>query len=270
VIFVCTLKKDYYICGYKRKKTFLNMAKIKDLKAQNPNYTIDVISILSSMDPTNTNKYLPFMIKCTAEWVEWVNNELKNETFKEMFDIIRDFEDLCSRNLIENKDIYSYESNQDIIEAVKYAKEKITRSEVKKKETEVLYEDDRWLVIFPLSTRSSNLYGKGTKWCVSSEDNNYGKYYKQYTENGVLVFVIDKSVKESEYRNNDIAKVAFHNDRKTTDGVTLWDIKDKQMGVGNAMKVYSMLGSEIMGIINDRLENGPTNKEAAKNKGIKE
>jgi hypothetical protein len=246
------------------------MAKIKDLKTQNPTYKIDVIDVLASMDPTKTNKYLPFMIKCTADWVEWINNELKNETFKEMFEVINDFEDLSQRNLLENKDIYSYESNQDIIEAVKLAKENITRSEVKKKETEVLYEDDRWLVIYPLSVRSSNLYGKGTKWCVSSEDNNYGKYYKQYTENGVLVFVIDKSAKESEYRSNNFAKVAFHNDRKKSDGVTLWDIQDKQMGVSNAMKVYTMLGGEIMDIINKRLEGGPTNKEAAEKKGVRD
>ena len=246
------------------------MARIKDLKLQNPTYKIDVIDVLSSMDPTKSNKYLPFMIKCTADWVEWINNELKNETFKEMFEVINDFEDLSQRNLLENKDIYSYESNQDIIEAVKTAKEKITRSEVKKKETEVLYEDKRWLVVFPLSTRSSNLYGKGTKWCVSSEDNNYGKYFKQYTENGSLVFVIDKSVKESEYRSNDFAKVAFHNDRKKNDGVTLWDIKDKQMGVGNAMKVYNMLGNDIMEIINKRLEEGPTNKEVADKKGVRD
>lgn len=246
------------------------MAKIKDLKAQNPDYSIDVISVLAKMDPTKTNKYLPFMIKCTADWVEWINNELKNETFKEMFEVIQDFEDLSQRNLLENKDIYAYESNQDIIESVKVAKEKITRSEVKKKETEVLYEDNRFLIVYPLSVRSSNLYGKGTKWCVSSEDNNYGKYYKQYTDNGSLVFVIDKKAKESEYRTNDLAKVAFHNDKKKTDGVTLWDIKDKQMGVGNAMKVYSMLGSDIMEIINERLENGPTNKEVATKKGVRD
>jgi len=246
------------------------MAKIKELKAQNPTYSIDVITVLSKMDPTKTNKYLPFMIKCTADWVQWINNELKNETFKEMFEVIHDFEDLSKKNLLENKDIYSYESNQDIIESVKTAKEKITRSEVKKKETEVLYEDDRWLVVYPLSVRSSNLYGKGTKWCVSSEDNNYGKYYKQYTEKGSLVFVIDKKAKESEYRTNELAKVAFHNDKKKKDGITLWDIKDKEMNVGNAMKVYGMLGGGIMEIINERLENGPTNKEEATKKGIRD
>jgi hypothetical protein len=246
------------------------MARVKDLKTQNPTYVIDVIEVLSTMDPSKSNKYLPFMIKCTAEWVEWINNELRNETFKEMFEVIKDFEDLSQRNLLDNKDIYSYESNQDIIEAVKTAKEKVTRSEVKKKETEVLYEDDRWLVVFPLTTRSSNLYGKATKWCVASEDQNYGKYFKQYTENGVLVYLIDKTVKDSEARNNIFSKVAFHNDRNKSDGITLWDVVDHQMSVSNAMKVYNMIGGEIMTIINERLENGPTNKEAANKKGVKE
>jgi len=247
------------------------MAKIKDLKEKHPHYKIDVIEVLSQMDPTKTNKYLPFMIKCTSDWVEWINKELKNETFKEMFEVIKDFEDLSQRNLLDNKDIYSYESNQDIIESVKTAKERITRSEVKKKETEVLYEDDRWLVLFPLSVRSSNLYGKGTKWCVSSEDHNYGKYFKQYTNDGVLIFVIDKTVSDTETRTNDFAKIAFHNDRKKhSDGITIWDVKDQQMGVSNAMKVYSMLHNEVMDIINKRLENGPTNKEQAQNRGVRD
>ena len=246
------------------------MAKVRDLKEQNKNYKIDVIDVLASMDPSKTNKYLPFMIKCTSEWVEWINNELKNETFKEMFEVINDFHDLSERNLLTNKDIYSYKDNQAIIESVKEAKEKVTISDVKKNETEILYEDERWLVLYPLSVRSSNLYGKGTKWCVSSEDNNYGKYYKQYTENGCLVFVIDKTIKETEYRSNNFAKVAFHNDRNKSDGVTLWDIKDAQMGVTNAMKVYSMLGEEVISIINERLEKGPTNSEVANKKGIKE
>ena len=43
----------------------------------------------------------------------------------------------------------------------------------------------------------------------------------------------------------------------------LWDIKDKQMG-RLGMKVYSMLGGEIMDIINDRLENGPTKRGGEK------
>tara|TARA_R110000868_G_scaffold367902_1_gene630875 strand:+ start:657 stop:1400 length:744 start_codon:yes stop_codon:yes gene_type:complete len=246
------------------------MAKIKDIKTNNPKYVIDVIDVLGVNDPTKTNKYLPFMIRQTKDWVEWVHNELNNETFKEMFEVIKDFEDLSKRNLLENKDIYSYESNQDIIDAVKLAKERVTHSEVKKKETEVLFEDDRWVVIYPLTTRSSNMYGKATKWCVSSEDQNYGRYFKQYTENGVLIFVIDKSVKDRDCRENILSKVAFHNDKSKSDGITAWDVQDSQLSVSNTMKFSSMIGPKVIQIVYDRLENGKTNLDVAKEKGLRQ
>jgi len=246
------------------------MAKKRDLKLQNQSYTIDVIEVLSENDPTRTNKYLPFMIKQTKDWVDWIHNELNNETFKEMFEVVKDFDDLSERNLLENKDIYSYESNQDIIEAVKFAKEKITRSEVKNKETEVIYEDDRWVVIFPLTTRSSNMYGKATKWCVSSEDHNYGKYFKQYAENGVLIFLIDKNVKDKDCRTNLFSKMAFHNDKNKTEGITIWNVQDKQFNINDTLKIHKMVKSEIMDIITERLEKGDSNMKVAKGKGVRE
>ena len=42
------------------------------------------------------------------------------------------------------------------------------------------------------------------------------------------------------------------------------------MGVGNAMKIYTTLGGEIMDIINKRLEDGPTNKEESDRKGVRD
>jgi hypothetical protein len=246
------------------------MARKKDLKAQNPDYLVDIIEVLAGNDPSGTNKYLPFMIKQTAEWVEWIHNELKNETFKQMFEVIKDFEDLSQRNLLDNKDIYSYESNGDIIEAVKLAKEKVTRSEVKKNETVVLHEDEKWLVLFPLSTRSSNMYGKATKWCVASDDQNFKRYFKQYTENGVLVFLIDKTVSDREARNNKLSKVAFHMDKSKKDGLTAWDCQDHQLSIMDLMKVTTQVGEGIMTIINDKLEGQETNVDAARAKGIRE
>ena len=144
------------------------MAKIKDIKSQNPNYVINLVDILVENDPTKTNKYLPFMVSQTKDWLDWFLNELKNNTFKEMFDIVKEFEELSDNNLLENKDIYSYESNQEIVDEIKFARDKVTRSEVKKKETTTLYEDDRWLVLQPLTSRSSNVYGKSTKWGVAA------------------------------------------------------------------------------------------------------
>jgi hypothetical protein len=247
------------------------MAKKKDLKEQNPKFTIDLVEILAENDPTNTNKYLPFMIKQAETWVDWLKEELKNNTFKEMFDIVKEFEDLSSKNLLENKDIYSYGSNQEIVDIIKLAREKVTKSQVKKFETITLHEDDRFLVIQPLTSRSSNVYGKSTKWCVSSDQNDFKKYFNQYTDNGVLVFVIDKSIKEEQTRDNIFSKVAFHNDKTKTghSATTIWDSKDIQVSAVGMMELMEIIPQDVMKVVNTTLK-GKTNKELAKERGIKD
>lgn len=245
------------------------MARIKDVKADNPNYVIDLIELLATKDPSKTNKYLPFMVSQTKDWLEWFVKELSENTFKEMFEVVREFEELSERNLLENKDIYSYENNQDIVDEIKFAREKVTRSEVKKKETVVVHEDDRWCVIQPLTSRSSNLYGKSTKWCVSSDDHNFKKYFNDYTKDGVLIFVIDKTIKDKDCRDNVYSKVAFH--KYTNDdmkGLTIWDSKDKQLAVGEMMELYGIIPNEIIQIVNKTLT-GEANQVIGSKKGLK-
>jgi hypothetical protein len=247
------------------------MAKKKDLKDQNPKFTLDLIDILGENDPTATNKYLPFMIKQAETWIDWLKEELTKNTFKEMFDIVKEFEELSEKNLLENKDIYSYSSNQDIVDTIKLAREKVTKSQVKKFETVTLFEDDKFLVIQPLTSRSSNLYGKSTKWCVSSEQNDFKKYFNQYTENGVLVYVINKSIKEEQTRDNIYSKVAFHQDKTKTghSATTIWDSKDVQVSAVGMMELMSEFSKEVMDTVNKALKD-KTNKELAREKGIKD
>ena len=73
------------------------MARIKDIKSDNPNYVIDLIDILATKDPTKTNKYLPFMVSQTKDWLDWFKEELEKNTFKEMFDIVKEFDELSQK-----------------------------------------------------------------------------------------------------------------------------------------------------------------------------
>jgi len=242
------------------------MAKKKDLVDQNPKFIVNLVDILAENDPTNTNKYLPFMLKQAETWVDWLQNELKLNTFKEMFETIKDFEDMSSKNLLSNKDIYSYGSNQEIVDAIKEAKEKITKGQVKKNETIVLHEDDRYLVLQPLTSRSSNVYGKSTKWCVSSEQNDFKKYFNQYIESGSLIFFIDKSVKEEQIRDTPLSKIAFHRDKEK--GLTVWNTKDVQLDSGTVFELSETIPLEVLGVIM-KTSKGKTNRELAEEKGIK-
>ena len=247
------------------------MARLKDIKENNPEYKIDLIDILASKDPTKTNKYLPFMVSQTKEWLDWLVDELSKNTFKEMTEIVKDFHELSERNLLENKDIYSYKDNPTIVNTIKEAKEKVTRSEVKKKETLVLMENEKWLLLQPLTSRSSNVYGKSTKWCVSADDHNFKKYFKDYTDDGVLVFLIDKTVKESEKMKdeNNHAKLAFHQYKNKDNALTVWNVKDTQLNMSDLMGVYKNVPSEFIDKITETLE-GPTNSQLAKDKKLKD
>ena len=246
------------------------MAKIRDIKAQNPEYVIDLVEILAEHDPSKTNKYLPFMVSQTKDWLTWFKEELQKNTFKEMFDIVKEFDELSERNLLENKDIYSYESNQSIVDEIKLAREKVTRSEVKKKETIVLHEDDTWLLLQPLTSRSSNLYGKSTKWCVAAEDHNFKKYFNDYTQDGVLVYLIDKRVKEADARKDEniLAKIAFHKYKNKDKGLTIWNVKDTQLNVSDMMEIYKRVPAEIMTLVNTTLD-GDSNKKLALDRKLK-
>ena len=52
------------------------------------------------------------------------------------------------------------------------------------------YEDDRWLVITPLSYEASVFWGDGTDWCTAYKDSRH--YYEDYTYRGPLYINIDK------------------------------------------------------------------------------
>jgi hypothetical protein len=246
------------------------MSKIKDLKSKNPEFliTIDLIELFSNLDPSGTNKYLPFMVNISKEYIPELVKYCQQEFFEDLYEVVNDFDALSRKSQLDNPDIYSYKNIDDLIEAIELGKEKVSKTQIKTNETHVIHEDERWLILMPLTSRSSNVYGKSTKWCTASEDNNFDKYFNQYTENGILVYVIDKSIKDKEVFENKLSKVAIHFDKSQEDGLSMWDSKDSKMGSMDIMKFTSSMGN-LMSKINDVIVAGETNKEIARNKGIR-
>ena len=64
--------------------------------------------------------------------------------------------------------------------------------------------------------------------------------------------------------------MAFHNDKNKTEGITIWNVQDKQFNVNDTLKIHKMVKSEIMDIIIERLEKGEANMKVAKGKGVRE
>lgn len=157
---------------------------------------------LSKNDPSGNNKYLEWMIKETIRLEAYLNdieagvekvveaalcfhenvNRLNQKSVTEALQIDGLTPEM-QKILKSPKDINVY-SVETIELLCQYFEKNVSKSASRIK----IYEDDRYLVVSPLTHKASCQYGAHSNWCVSTSNVTY---YDQYTSDGVLVFVID-------------------------------------------------------------------------------
>jgi len=160
------------------------------------------INELSDKDPSRNNKYLEWMVKevikmegflgdieasvekvvdatlCFHENVNRLNQKSVTEALEidgltpEIEKIIKSPKDI---------NVYSVEAVELLCQ---YFEKNVSKSASRIK----IYEDDRYLVVSPLTHKASCQYGAHSNWCVSTSNVTY---YDRYTSDGILVFVID-------------------------------------------------------------------------------
>ena len=159
------------------------------------------------------------------KYLDWVGRYMDginfDENFPKIVEAIKKF-DRISTNL-PITDLYGYKSINQLIEELQKYEAKSRRHVRKVPGGNVVYEDDRFFIVNPLTHESSCYYGKGTKWCTaSSSDINF----KKYNDDGKLFYVIDKKLP-----TNDINyKVAIL--KNFDGGEQWWDAQDRQFTNG--------------------------------------
>lgn len=184
----------------------------KHLGLSHGNLNEDDIDYLSQEDPSGNNKYLAWMVgmlnKEISQWdtkyldhsevymedvlnavtsyhnnLARVNNKIGNVVVEKHSNILTDKE---KKRIANNpKDINSFETLQSLEALVEELEELKKESPQRDK----IYEDDRFIVVVPKTHSASCKYGAFSNWCVSTSNESY---YKQYTENGMLAFIIWK------------------------------------------------------------------------------
>lgn len=150
--------------------------------------------------------------------------------------------------IIENNDVTSYKSIEQIKDAVTKAQ---VRKIEKELETQILkvYDDNEWLVFRPLSYLASVKYGYGTKWCTSMDRDS--DYFQRYTQNGILIYCINRTSTK---------KVAFYTDVQsgypTTQkdnryqSISFWNEKDESID-----SLFTGLPVEVLLVIKNEIDN---------------
>ena len=228
------------------------MSRIDELKKQHPIYAMSAIDIYKMMSPNQSNKYIEMLIKldkneptyrdehrseiiaCMVRWgldynyLETFDLETLSFAFISMNNLMSEykimsftkFASFIERKLIENNDVTTYSSWDEIEQAVSLAEMKLIDKETAKQIKKV-YEDDTWLSLRPLSLEASMKYGANTKWCTTT---NTGQYYARYSSRGILIYNINKKTgyKVACFKNLD---QAYDNE------FSWWDVTDKKIEV---------------------------------------
>lgn len=236
------------------------MTTIKTLKKQNPDLVFDMVDMLKNFDPTENNKLTPFLIKelqkriyqqdgddevapdiIDVDWVEEhtsrliiSKNRLELSIKNILFDLLGwdnlnslpNFVDHLNNKRIENPDVTSYSSWDEFLTEISKADLKMLDKELSK-QIELIHQDEVWLILKPLSFKSSLTYGSNTKWCTASKYNE--EYFYDYCQRGMLIYIINK-VNGKKY--------AFYNDNIE---LSVWDQVDNRIDSMQTSIPYNLL-----------------------------
>jgi hypothetical protein len=197
------------------------MSRLDRLKEQHPDLNVSIIDIISYLDPTDSYKYIEFLIKNFKRDSQYYSpNKEEFMGYMGVFlfgsgeiEALNEFERHSKANRIKIKDISQYSNFLELNESVVLAQEIENRKKIEK-EILNIHEDDTWLILTPLSFEASKVYGANTKWCVTQE-----KYWNQYLTTHRLIYVLNKKIN---------TKIAFSRDYRN-DKFQAWTADDSEV-----------------------------------------
>ena len=267
------------------------MSRIDELKKQFPELNITMFDLFKRIDTSNTYKYFPILCKILGSRFnvknEYANNNVylsesllrmhsdlldkgvstNNLTDNELFTLnyfsdyfitdhlitVRDFIRYMDKNLIQNKDVTSYSTIDDLRAAITVASMKEFNKDL---EGQIVkeFEDDKWLIVRPLTFQSSSKYGATTRWCTTYKQDKH--YFQKYWERGILVYFINK---QSGY------KFAGYKALKHDDEFSFWNAEDNRVD-------YLSVESDdyLYSIVRQIFKSNKTNKDLCSEEIVKQ
>jgi len=172
-------------------------------------------------DPEGNLKYLLWQVKQLE----------RKEPVDEIISLVKQFHTM--QNKLKQKDLFKYETLGDL----RFAFEALSKKEeikIAKQDAEKIYEDERYLVVFPKTKEASCKYGMDTRWCISATESENAFYQKLVENNSVFYFIIDKA---RDVSSDPLGKVALQYRRDEQYNATLdsvWIANDDQLSLEQA------------------------------------
>ena len=156
--------------------------------------------------------------------------DVSDEQIKSIFDRFTK-----QQSRLQIKDIFKYASLKDLTSALETKSGKEVEKSIKTSEANILVDNEKMMIVEPLSMAASLKYGANTRWCTTYSDPEENKF-EEYFSKVSLVYFIDK-IHKSKYA------IAF--DKKNPKVVEAFDEKDKSIDFSNVLKFFSVTLEEI-------------------------
>ena len=198
----------------------------------------EVFNAAIAADPTSYNQGEVVKVGNFVKWILklYQNNSWKHGDSYETKDLLSKFIKYKSKLPIEKRDINRFNSVSELYSLIQTLEEQgvKTQSDVKREGAEVVYEDDEWKIVIPLTEEASCIYGANTKWCTASRENNMFDYYNKQEE--PLYININKVTGE---------KYQFHFKSGSFMDAEDEEISPKEIGLSKgALEYYKSIGKE--------------------------
>ena len=159
------------------------------------------------------------------KYLDWVGRTIDGTNFERNFltltEYLNRFNEISSN--LSKTDIYQYKSLGELVDDIKKYDSRNRRSPEILKDTNLVYDDGRYFVVNPLSSKASCQYGKGTKWCTASEN---PEQFNKYNDDGKIFYIIDRRLKQGD----PLYKIALL--KKFEGDEMFFDAQDRQFSKG--------------------------------------
>jgi len=155
---------------------------------------------LLAIDPSDTNKYLPWLIS--------VYMKERPVTLDGLKEIIQKFHELTRNHRIrgQESDVQQYKTSEAMYDIVKHYDEP-SKSEVKRgvkgledvNPEDVILNNEKVLILLPKNKEDSCKYGRKSRWCTAAmgHSNYFNRYFYQDGVN--LYYILPKVEMEEKY-----------------------------------------------------------------------
>ena len=151
--------------------------------------------------------------------LKWLVRMKNFEPIADMVGLIPAFEQNKQRLAIKDLDLYRNPNDlRAALEAVGESKGE-QRRQLRDNETDIVYNDEQWIVVMPHTMESSIQWGKGTKWCTAATKsaNLFYSYVGRKKEDIILFYIINKKSDSLDDKSAKLS-VGFVNGKPVLDG----------------------------------------------------